>query len=647
MSNRKLTFLTVPILGIVTLIGVLWGQSIPSPKGEYNKPYLQSIKSKLKIAPGGKFIQDEIIVKFKSNIGESSRTYSVQSLGGTQQAKLSETGHQQLIKIPEGQSVESAVQAYSKLPEVESVQPNYVYHMSSVPTPNDPYYSQQWAVKNTKQTVTKVFDDLYTSSNPPSNAGNDTNLENAWEITTDCSSTIIAVLDTGINYNHEDLKDNIWESQTCPGYWGPKPCKGVDEVDLDSTPMDYNGHGTHVAGIIAAKGNNGIGIAGVCWSAKIMSVRVLDAFGNGTSSSIVSGINFALQNGAKVINMSLDGPTYDPSMYSAINSGATTYDTLFVVAAGSKGYDLGSAGVNRYPCEYLLPNIVCVGATDQNGYSPSFSNTDSSVPVSNRSVDILAPGANVLSTYNKVTMGNFWDDLSSGWTFSGVSQNDWGVVISGTTSCFSGTWFSLPPGCGNGPIAANTDTYAYKTFDLSSYDEIEMSNSVKLESHDSGDIVEFWVNPLGGNPVQNGFMANRPLQDPANTFESYRTDLTSACKSVTCSIGFRMVTDPGTSGPSQIVLVSAPSFVWARPNSAYSYNALSGTSMSTPYVTGTAAMLRSMRPSFNYADILNALVNSGNVTTTSTAYTRYGTNLDTYKALIYLHPPTITAGVQQ
>ncbi|PKA14779.1 S8 family serine peptidase, partial [Leptospira haakeii] len=332
----KIFFSTlITILSIFTF-GVLFGEDFPIGIGK-TKSYFESINtSKINVSSDGKIVEGEIIVKFKSNIGMNSRLYSLKSLGGSQKATLTDTAHI-LVKLQDGESVYSAVEKYKDLPGVEYVQPNYIYRMNSVP-PNDPNYGQQWAAKNTGQTITKLIDDLYSLNNPPSGQGYDLGLEDAWNLSTDCSSTVIAVIDSGVNYDHEELSSTTWESSSCVGnYWaGTKYCKyGYDFIDLDDSPMDYTGHGTHVAGIIAAQGDNLKGIAGVCWSAKIMSVRVLDQYGNGTSASVSAGLNFAINNGAKIINMSLDGPANDPSMAAAISNAGINNDVLFIVAAGS------------------------------------------------------------------------------------------------------------------------------------------------------------------------------------------------------------------------------------------------------------------------------------------------------------------------
>ncbi|PKA19594.1 S8 family serine peptidase [Leptospira haakeii] len=644
----KIFFSTlITILSIFTF-GVLFGEDFPIGIGK-TKSYFESINtSKINVSSDGKIVEGEIIVKFKSNIGMNSRLYSLKSLGGSQKATLTDTAHI-LVKLQDGESVYSAVEKYKDLPGVEYVQPNYIYRMNSVP-PNDPNYGQQWAAKNTGQTITKLIDDLYSLNNPPSGQGYDLGLEDAWNLSTDCSSTVIAVIDSGVNYDHEELSSTTWESSSCVGnYWaGTKYCKyGYDFIDLDDSPMDYTGHGTHVAGIIAAQGDNLKGIAGVCWSAKIMSVRVLDQYGNGTSASVSAGLNFAINNGAKIINMSLDGPANDPSMAAAISNAGINNDVLFIVAAGSQGINLSTN--NRFPCEYSSPNIICVGSADQKGSIANFSNYDNSASTANRGVDILAPGTNILSSYNVILTGNITADASTGWTYSGNSSNDWGYLPD-TGVCYSeifnsnGPGFGFPGGCGSYSILPNTNSYVYKTFDLSEYNEAQLQARVKFQVADAGDFLEFLADPNGGNPIQDGVTIKRPFQSPANTFENYIGDLTF-CTTSTCSIGIRMSTDSDATVPTSTI-VKALSIRWAKSTNS-SYNVLSGTSMSTAYVTGTAALLKQYQPSFDYSDIFNAIVNSGENTTAAVANTKFGTSLNTYKALIYLKPPTITSGVLQ
>jgi hypothetical protein len=182
------------------------------------------------------------------------------------------------------------------------------------------------------------------------------------------------VVDSGVDLQHPDLKANILSG-------------GYDFVGNDSDPTDQNGHGTHVAGTIGAVGNNGIGVAGVAWKARILPVRVLDASGSGLVSDVVKGYQYAASH-AQIVNVSLGGDEPSQAEYDAIRSAS---NTLFVVAAGNSGANVDTT--DSYPCGYDLANVVCVAATGANDQLASFSNYGP------KSVDIAAPGVGILSTY--------------------------------------------------------------------------------------------------------------------------------------------------------------------------------------------------------------------------------------------------------
>ncbi len=167
---------------------------------------------------------------------------------------------------------------------------------------------------------------------------------------------------------------------------------GWDFVDNDSAPQDENGHGTHVAGTIGARGNNGIGVAGVNWNVTMIPVRVMGGDGFGTTADITSGMRYAVQRGARIVNLSLGGPGDSQAMADVI---ASAPNVLFVAAAGNGDPDhLGDNNdvAPQYPCNYPAPNVICVAATDQNDRLTGFSNYGLS------SVDLAAPGHNVVSS---------------------------------------------------------------------------------------------------------------------------------------------------------------------------------------------------------------------------------------------------------
>nr|WP_245252199.1 S8 family serine peptidase [Paenibacillus sediminis] len=210
----------------------------------------------------------------------------------------------------------------------------------------------------------------------------------AWDITKGSKDVVVAVIDSGVDYTHPDLAGNMWSD--------PKGNHGYDFVDNDDSPMDLNGHGTHIAGTIAAVGNNSYGVSGVMWNARIMAVRALDQNGQGSLSQIIDAITYATDHGADIINMSFAGDGKSRLLEDAIKE-AGEKGVLVVTAAGNEGKDNDSNPL--YPASYDLPNIIAVAATDSADRLASFS--DYGV----RTVDVAAPGVNILSTW--VNQGNY------------------------------------------------------------------------------------------------------------------------------------------------------------------------------------------------------------------------------------------------
>jgi subtilisin family serine protease len=219
--------------------------------------------------------------------------------------------------------------------------------------------------------------------------------ETAWRQTTGADVTV-AVIDSGVDLGHPDLAPNLWTNP------GEVPGNGIDDdgngyvddvhgydfVGGDGDPQDENGHGTHVAGIIGARGGNGIGGAGVAWRVKLMAVRVLDADARGTTTSVAEGIRYAVANGARIVNLSLAGPSPTPELEDAVRF-AQDHGVLVVVAAGNEGTDLAAAPT--YPAAYGEANVLGVAATAQDGGLSSVSDYGPGA-------DLAAPGEQILST---------------------------------------------------------------------------------------------------------------------------------------------------------------------------------------------------------------------------------------------------------
>lgn len=334
------------------------------------KAGLQSILSGME---RGRYKEGELLVKFKSGAISASSSKTHQAINAKVLNRSFGIEH---IKLPEDISVRAAVMRYMNDPDVEYAEPNYIRKVRV--TPNDTYFSQQWGLQKISA-------------------------PQAWDINTG-STVVVAIIDTGIYFNHQDLSANIWanagESNCSDGIDNDlngyiDDCRGWNFVANNNNPMDDEGHGTHVAGIIGAVGNNGTGVSGVAWNLKLMPLKILDSKGEGTIADEIRAISYAIAKGAKVINASFSGSDFSNAEYDAIAS-ANTSGVLVAAAAGNGGAD--GIGDNNdlapeYPASYNLANIISVAATDQNDLLANFSNYGIN------SVDIAAPGVSIFSTY--------------------------------------------------------------------------------------------------------------------------------------------------------------------------------------------------------------------------------------------------------
>lgn len=285
------------------------------------------------------------------------------------------------VALADNVTVEQALHYFRGNGYVDFAQPDY--RVSVTGTPNDPSYSSLWALNNTGANS--------------GTRGADIGAATAWNFNTGSGSTIVAVIDSGVDYTHPDLAANMWKNtreiagngKDDDGNGYKDDIYGYDFANSDANPMDDNGHGTHVAGTIGAVGNNGVGVTGINWRVKIMALKFLDASGNGYLSNAVKAINYAVANGAKIINNSYGGGGYDQAMATAI-ANARNKGVIFVAAAGNDGANNDKSPT--YPANYSLDNIIAVAATDRNDNVASFSN------YGRTTVDIAAPGASIYST---------------------------------------------------------------------------------------------------------------------------------------------------------------------------------------------------------------------------------------------------------
>jgi serine protease len=279
--------------------------------------------------------------------------------------------------------VQRAVTALRAQPGVRYAEPDYLMQLAA--TPDDPSFGQQWGLQNTGQLVNGI----------KGTPGADINATAAWNVAADSRSVVVAEVDSGVDYHHPDLAASVW---TNPGGVGgcPAGTHGYNVVANTCEPMDDFGHGTQVAGVLGAAGDNGAGIAGVAWRTTILPVKWTDSAGHGSTSRLIRALDWALKVQAAGVNIRVvnDSAVFSGTGFSQALSdeldklGAN--NILFVTAAGNNRND--NDVTPKYPCSYGKANEICVAATEQHDRLARFSNWGATT------VDLAAPGKNILTT---------------------------------------------------------------------------------------------------------------------------------------------------------------------------------------------------------------------------------------------------------
>lgn len=341
-------------------------------------------------------VKGQLIIKFKS-VARDAALAQFTSENQIVFEKSIQGVDADLFNIPEEMEIDAVIAKIKADPNVEYVEPNY--YLWPTATPNDTLFTQQWGLKNNGQEV----------RGRRGTAGADIEAPAAWNIAKGGRNVIVAVIDTGVEIFHPDIAPNRWyntkELQGAGNLnnWRPN---GVDDdgngyvddvVGWDfvyrlNNPRDLSsGHGTHVAGIAAASGNNGRGVAGVSWRSRIMPLAVQDYRTGGLPiSAIVEALVYAQKMGAKVVNMSFGAYGVSQTLQNAINQVKTP---VLCAAAGNEG--LNNDVSQHIPSNYTNANLIAVAATDQSDRLASFSNFGKA------NVDVAAPGVSIVSTYIK------------------------------------------------------------------------------------------------------------------------------------------------------------------------------------------------------------------------------------------------------
>ena len=339
------------------------------------------------VRDGARYAPGRILVRFRRDATAAQRAGAHAAADGSVERTYATVPQLQLVQLPGGITVEEGLERYRSLPDVLYAEPDYQVH--ALDTPNDPRFVEQWALRNAGQAFATV-------------AGADIGATSAWAITRGSRQVVVAVVDAGVDYKHPDLQGNLFRNEVdCTpngvdddhnGYIDD--CYGIDTFNHDSDPFDDNFHGTHVSGTIGARGDNGIGVAGVNWSVSIVACKFLNAGGGGYVSGAVECLDYLgklADSGVPIVasSHSWGGGGFSQALVDAV-AGQLNRGILFIVAAGNDASDNDRFGAS--PSDIFLPNVISVAATTSADGLARFSN------YGRRTVHLGAPGQSILST---------------------------------------------------------------------------------------------------------------------------------------------------------------------------------------------------------------------------------------------------------
>ncbi len=365
-----------------------------------SEPYVVFDQEEVKEA--GEISRPEILVKFRAGVSKETKEIITSRMNDRIEDEIESVPGLAAIDDLDNSDAESVAREYRGLPEVEYAEPSYEITLdhggggTRHRHPNDPRFMEQWALANDGRDGGKEGADIHALQ--------------AWATTTGSESVVVAVLDSGVDYTHSDLVNNIWTRPANINQYEDRELGSIEDVHgynaIENTgdPMDDNGHGTHCAGIIGAEGGNEIGISGVNWKVAIMPLKFMNAGGFGTTKDAIEAINYVIDRKRAGVNVRVISASWGSSSKSRaledVIRKAYEEGILFVAASGN-----GSANTDRtpqYPAGYKLGNLISVAALTRNDELASFSNYGV------KSVHVAAPGKDILSTW----LGDAYEERS-------------------------------------------------------------------------------------------------------------------------------------------------------------------------------------------------------------------------------------------
>lgn len=412
MNRKNLWFhlgLAFSLIFIAAVIGQIRRWEFSETTHHESVPVHNESKKGCAMARSAQEREPEVLVRFRSNVSLAEINKIVTRKNDLLEDEIEAVNGLTAIDDLDNRSAEQVAEEYARMTEfVEYAEPNHkikldpaagdergaftVSEESKENLPNDPLFGVQWALNNIGQNNGKERADL--------------DALKAWAKTKGSSNIVIAVLDTGVEYTHEDLVENMWfRPDSIPAYKDDELGKvddlhGYNAVSNSGDPMDDNGHGTHCAGIIGAKADNNKGISGINWNVQIMPLKFMGRGGFGSTKDAIEAINYVIDRkkagvNVRVISASWGSTAYSKALEDVIRK-AGEEGITFIAAAGNSSTD--NDRQPHYPSSHKLPNVISVAALDRFDQLASFSNFGV------KSVHIAAPGKEIMSTWLK---GNY------------------------------------------------------------------------------------------------------------------------------------------------------------------------------------------------------------------------------------------------